>query len=116
MEAKPWPIRLRYSRLERIRRSVSGATVLAPASSCWMNAGSPKEANSSSSEAPSKRLGSKAAFGNTFRHPVAIARKRSSLAGALPWTRPSWLPREMYHGTSSPAASNGRWAASSSPG
>ena len=81
-----------------------------------MKVGSPKEANSSSAEAFSKRLGSNSALGNTFRHPTAIARKRSVLAGALPWTSPSWLPREMYHGTSSPAAVNGRWAASSRPG
>ena len=81
-----------------------------------MKAGSPKAANSSSSDAPTKRPGSNAALGNTFRQPTAIARNRSVLAAALPWISPSWLPREMYHGTSSPAATNGAWARSIRPG
>ncbi len=38
------------------------------------------------------------------------------LAGALPCTSPSWLPRAMYHGTSRPAAVNGCCARSSRPG
>ena len=99
-----------------IRRVGSGGTCRPLASSVWMKAGSPKAANSSSSEAPANRPGSKAALGSTFRQPMAIDRKRSVLAGALPWISPSWLPREMYHGTSSPAATNGAWARSIRPG
>ena len=81
-----------------------------------MNAGSLKRRKSALSSAPANSAGSTSGVGKTFRQPTAIARKRSVLAAALPCTSPSWLPREMYHGTSSPAASNGAWARSSSPG
>src|SRR5215217_7713937 len=64
-----------------MRRSASGATVLPPAISVWMNAGSAKAANSSSADWPAKRCGSNWAFGNTLRQPVAIERKRSEQAG-----------------------------------
>ncbi len=81
-----------------------------------MYAGSPIRRNASLSSALANCAGSSAADGKTFRQPVAIARKRSVLAGALPWTRPSWLPRAMYHGTFSPCALNGFCARSSRPG
>jgi hypothetical protein len=41
---------------------------------------------------------------------VAIASKLG-LAGALPWTSPSWLPRTAYQGTRVPTASKGFCAA-----
>ena len=81
-----------------------------------MNDGSAIWANTSLSEAFENRAGSTAADGNTFRQPTAIARNRSVLAGALPWISPSWLPREMYHGTLSPSAANGACARSRKPG
>ena len=113
---KPWgPTSCRYSALERIRRSGSGATERPLATSWLMKLGSPKAANSSSSDAPWNWLGSNAVLGNTFRQPMAIERNRSVLAGALPWIRPSWFPREMYHGTSRPAAVNGSCARSIRP-
>ncbi len=81
-----------------------------------MNAGSPKRRNSSVAEDPANGAGSKPWPGKTFRQPVTIARNSGSLAGALPWISPSWLPRASYHGTFSPSAVNGRCAASISPG
>ncbi len=112
----PRAISARYSALEMIRRSGSGGTRRPPASSDEMNAGSLNWRNSAASSRPANAAGSISGFGNTFRQPVAITRKSSVLAGALPWIRPSWLPREMYQGTSSPAARNGTWARSIRPG
>ena len=81
-----------------------------------MNAGSLIWRKTSLSSALANGAGSNAGDGNTFRQPVAIARKRSMLAGALPCMSPSWLPRAMYHGTFRPSAVNAFWARSIRPG
>ena len=112
----PRPTTSLYSVVESTRRSGSGGTLRPPASSVAMNDGSPIWRKTSLSSAFAKRAGSSAADGKTFRQPVAIERKRSVLAGALPWISPSWLPRAMYHGTFRPSAVNAFCARSSSPG
>ena len=56
------------------------------------------------------------ALGKIFPQPVDSARAIAKVAGTLPVTSPSWLPREANQGTSSPAAVNGCWARSSRPG
>ena len=81
-----------------------------------MNAGSLKRRNSALSSAPANSAGSTSGVGKTFRQPTAIARNRSVLAAALPWTRPSWLPREMYHGDVEPCGVERRLRAVHQPG
>ena len=79
-------------------------------------AGRSSRENRASSRPARNAAGSITGVGNTFRQPVAIARMMSLLAGALPCTSPSWLPRAMYHGTFTPSAWNRFCARSSKPG